>query len=99
MKYDEVLAEPGVDYGDGRGRTVIARHSRRYCRRNSTGISAMAILGDGESVAVHGGDQASRFLLVAGRRLDEPIARGGPFVMNTNEEIQQAIADYQSGNF
>ena len=43
--------------------------------------------------------QLDFFLLVAGRRLDEPIARGGPFVMNTNEEIRQAIADNKSGNF
>ncbi len=59
----------------------------------------MAILGDGESVVVETRDQAGRFLLVAGRKLDEPIARAGPFVMNTQSEIRQAIADYQSGNF
>ncbi len=39
---------------------------------------------------------ASRALLIAGRPLHEPIAAHGPFVMNTEAEIQQAIADYQS---
>ncbi len=39
----------------------------------------------------------SRFLLIAGKPLNEPVARGGPFVMNTREEIQQAFADYESG--
>ena len=59
----------------------------------------LAILGDGDAVEVHSKGMASRFLLVAGRRIDEPIARGGPFVMNTQDEIRQAFTDYQSGNF
>lgn len=40
-----------------------------------------------------------RFLLLTGRPLREPIARYGPFVMNTSEEIIQAIRDYQRGTF
>ncbi len=59
----------------------------------------LAILGDGDSLFVGTGDNASRFLLVAGKKLDEPIARAGPFVMNTPKEIKQAIADFQSGRF
>jgi len=42
---------------------------------------------------------ASRVLLIAGKPLGEPIAQHGPFVMNTNEEIFQAVRDYQSGSF
>ena len=38
-----------------------------------------------------------RFLLLAGKPIREPIVQYGPFVMNTREEIEQAIADYQSG--
>ncbi|MEW8260130.1 MAG: pirin-like C-terminal cupin domain-containing protein, partial [Candidatus Thiodiazotropha taylori] len=41
----------------------------------------------------------SRMILVAGEPLDEPIARGGPFVMNTQDEIKQAFSDYQEGRF
>ena len=40
---------------------------------------------------------STRFILVAGKPLHEPVARGGPFVMNTKEEILQAFEDYQSG--
>ncbi|NOR62540.1 MAG: quercetin 2,3-dioxygenase [Rhodobacteraceae bacterium] len=54
------------------------------------------ILGDGDSVALRG---AGLFLLIAGARLNEPVARGGPFVMNTRTEILQAFDDYRSGRF
>ncbi len=41
----------------------------------------------------------SKFLLISGKPIDEQIARGGPFVMNTKQEILQAIEDYHSGTF
>ena len=41
----------------------------------------------------------SKFLLISGKPIGEQIARGGPFVMNTKEEILQAIDDYHNGNF
>ncbi len=59
----------------------------------------LAVLGPGDAVNLRSGESAARLLLVAGRPIGEPIARYGPFVMNTREEIQQAFHDYQSGNF
>jgi len=56
-----------------------------------------AILSDGDSVALQAGSNGARFLLLAGRPLNEPIVQYGPFVMNTVEEIQQAVGDYQAG--
>tara|TARA_B100001123_G_scaffold83472_1_gene95505 strand:- start:437 stop:1162 length:726 start_codon:yes stop_codon:yes gene_type:complete len=41
----------------------------------------------------------SKFLLISGKPIGEPIARGGPFVMNTKQEILKAVEDYQTGNF
>ena len=58
----------------------------------------LAVLSSGDNINVIAqGD--SRFLLVAGKPINEPVARGGPFVMNTAEEIKQAFIDYQSGQF
>ena len=59
----------------------------------------LAVLtGEGE-VLIRASEQSARFLLVAGKPLNEPVARGGPFVMNTHEEIEQAFADYKQGLF
>ena len=59
----------------------------------------LAILGDGDAISLTGKAASNRLLLITGRAIEEPIARGGPFVMNTQEEIQQAFRDYKSGNF
>jgi len=58
---------------------------------------AAGVLGDGDAVTLTGGTEGARLILLAGRPLLEPIVQYGPFVMNTREEIEQAIRDYQSG--
>ncbi len=55
------------------------------------------LLSDGDSVSISAGETEARFLLLAGKPLKEPIVQYGPFVMNTREEIEQAVHDYQSG--
>ena len=59
----------------------------------------LAVLSLGDGVTVEGGPKGGRLILVAGRPLREPVAKYGPFVMNTPAEIHQAIADYQAGRF
>ncbi len=61
------------------------------------GTHAAGVLASGDQVEVTAGTDGARFLLLAGRPLGEPVAQYGPFVMNTREEIEQAIRDYQSG--
>jgi len=55
------------------------------------------VLTEGDQVELHAIDGPARFLLLAAAPLNEPIAQYGPFVMNTREEIEQAIADYNAG--
>lgn len=59
----------------------------------------LGVLSHGDKVSLRAGSEGARFLLVAGRPLNEPVARGGPFVMNTKAEIRQAFEDYDSGRF
>lgn len=75
----------GLD-GNGRGEFIEAVH--------------MAVFGDGNRVCVRAGDgSAVRFMLVAGAPFKEPIVPYGPFVMNTEEEIRQALSDLRNGTF
>ncbi len=60
---------------------------------------SLIVLDDGDSVEVEAADQPVRFLLISGQPLYEPIARYGPFVMNTREEIEQALRDLREGTF
>ncbi len=57
----------------------------------------LGLLNEGESIDISAGNNGAEFLLMAGPELNEPIARYGPFVMNTKEEIHQAILDFQNG--
>jgi len=55
--------------------------------------------GDGDHVRIAASEEAVRFLLVSGKPLNEPVARYGPFVMNTRQEIEQALLDLRNGTF
>tara|TARA_B100000963_G_C22632801_1_gene675876 strand:+ start:1357 stop:2199 length:843 start_codon:yes stop_codon:yes gene_type:complete len=67
-------------------------------RHSKTGDSNLILLDKGDKLKVKA-SKTSEFLLIAGKPIGEPIARGGPFVMNTKEEILQAIQDYHNGTF
>jgi len=59
----------------------------------------LAVFGRGDTVVVAATAPGTRAILVAGRPLREPVARYGPFVMNTREEIMQAVEDLRAGRF
>jgi redox-sensitive bicupin YhaK (pirin superfamily) len=59
--------------------------------------SHLGLLIDGDGVEIAAGTGHARVLLIGGRPLREPVVHYGPFVMNTVQEIEQAIRDYQSG--
>ena len=63
------------------------------------GPRQLGVLGQGDRVCLSSRSTGARFLLVAAKALHEPIARYGPFVMNTRAEIEQAIRDFNSGQF
>ena len=59
----------------------------------------LIVFGNGDRVTVRAADPGLRFLLVSGKPLNEPIARWGPFVMNTREEIEQTLEEIKNGTF
>lgn len=65
----------------------------------SLGRRRLGILAEGNQVSVTAKEQDARFLLISGQPLKEPVARGGPFVMNTKEEIMQAFDDFRHQRF
>jgi len=60
---------------------------------------SLVLFDSGDEVTVQAGEMGIRFLLVSGEPLPEPVAWNGPIVMNTQEELRQAFAEYQAGTF
>jgi len=63
------------------------------------GPDNLGIFSQGGNVTLAADERDARFLLIGGKPLGEPVARGGPFVMNTRAEVQQAFEDYRQGRF
>lgn len=73
------------------GDLLIADEQRQLTRGNA------GLLSTGDELKVRAGTENTRFLVISGKPINEPIVQYGPFVMNTNEEIEQAIQDYRAG--
>jgi redox-sensitive bicupin YhaK (pirin superfamily) len=80
--------EGGGRFGD------VADQSKKALSRHDLGV-----LSDGNTLRVQAASLGVRFLLIAGRPLNEPVARYGPFVMNTREQLLKAVDDFRTGRF
>ena len=100
--YLDVSLSPGETFSTnlplGHTAFVYVFQGQAMISNDNVGLDHLAVLSDGEQVWMSSVD-GGRLILVAGRPLGEPIARYGPFVMNTTHEVRQAIQDYQQGNF
>ena len=67
--------------------------------RDMSGDRTLIRFGTGDEVTVQAGEHGVRFLLISGAPLQEPVAWHGPIVMNTKEELQQAMRDLRNGTF
>ncbi len=90
--------EQAVGAGDNSFLFVIEGELHVGDRLQPLGRRLLGILGPGDTVRVSS-EHGARFLLVSAQPLNEPVARGGPFVMNTREEIIQAFDDYRHNRF
>jgi len=68
-------------------------------QRDETGNRSLVLFDSGDQVVVQAGDEGIRFLLVSGKPLEEPVAWQGPIVMNTQEQLRQAMSDLRAGTF
>ncbi|MCI4358507.1 MAG: pirin family protein [Thermoplasmata archaeon] len=85
--------------GEGSGPTAPGSDRPAGAQPAPTGPGHTLLYGDGDAVRIRAGSGGVRFLLGAGRPLHEPVAWYGPIVMNTREEIAQALADLRQGTF
>jgi redox-sensitive bicupin YhaK (pirin superfamily) len=67
--------------------------------RERTGNRSLVVFDSGDEVTVQAGDEGIRFLLISGKPIEEPVAWYGPIVMNTQAELQQAVAELRNGTF
>jgi redox-sensitive bicupin YhaK (pirin superfamily) len=104
-KFVDVMLPPGATFREdvARGHTAFAYldHGETLFgpERKPVRGPALVIFGDGDLVEASAGPAGGRFLLAAARPLGEPIARYGPFVMNTRAEIEQTLQDLRTGHF
>lgn len=62
-------------------------------------LSVLFLFNQGEDLFIQTGSDGARVILVSGKPIQEPIAWGGPIVMNTNDELQEAFIELESGTF
>ncbi|HET7163986.1 MAG TPA: pirin-like C-terminal cupin domain-containing protein, partial [Pseudolabrys sp.] len=67
--------------------------------REKVGDRSLVLFDSGDEITVQAGEKGIRFLLVSGKPIQEPVAWYGPIVMNTQAELQQAVAELRSGTF
>ena len=102
-KFVDVVLPAGTTFRETvpRGHTTFAYVDDGEVRFGERAVRAPALVvfGDGDVIEASAGSAGGRFLLAAARPLREPVARYGPFVMNTRAEIEQTLADLRSGRF
>jgi redox-sensitive bicupin YhaK (pirin superfamily) len=101
--YWDVHLEPGATF---EARLPSQHNAFVYAYEGEAGVGeekkalphrAAGLLSTGDTVSLVAGPKGARVLVLAGKPIGEPVVQYGPFVMNTREEIEQAIADYQAG--
>ena len=78
---------------------VLTEQADDSVRREMTGNRSLVLFDRGDEVVVQAGDEGIRFLLVSGKPIEEPVAWHGPIVMNTQEQLRQAVNELRAGTF
>ncbi len=94
-----VFAGSGDFRGASRPFGVLTEKDDDSVVREATGNRSLVLFDSGDEVTVQAGPEGIRFLLVSGKPLEEPVAWYGPIVMNTHDELRQAIKELNDGTF
>jgi redox-sensitive bicupin YhaK (pirin superfamily) len=78
---------------------VLTEKSDDSIVRETVGNRSLVLFDRGDEVTVQAGDEGMRFLLVSGKPIKEPVAWYGPIVMNTEDQLRQAISELNAGTF
>ena len=78
---------------------VLTEQADDSVRREMTGNRSLVLFDRGDEVVVQAGEEGIRFLLVSGKPIEEPVAWYGPIVMNTQEQLRQAVSELRAGTF
>ena len=106
IEYLDITLEPGAEFEHTikKGYRVFAYviEGIGYFdneKKMNIGTENLVIFKDGNEVKITANDRLLRFLLISGKPIGEPVAWGGPIVMNTQEELQVAFNEYRNGTF
>jgi redox-sensitive bicupin YhaK (pirin superfamily) len=96
-----VFAGSGTFRDASEPRGVLTEHvdGSDALTRDDTGNRSLVLFDSGDEVVVQAGDEGIRFLLVSGKPIEEPVAWYGPIVMNTQAQLQEAVAELRNGTF
>jgi quercetin 2,3-dioxygenase len=101
--YFDIELPAGAEFNErvpaDRSALVVVHAGRVAIGEKTVEAVGLAELGKGDTVSLRAVDGPAHALLIAGTPLNEPVAWHGPFVMNTYEELVQAVEDYQAGRF
>ena len=100
MLYHDIYLQPNIDFEifiENGWNAFIYVYEGSIIIDQKVYKTQMAILEQTGNLKLNAGNDGAQYILVAGEPLNEPVARGGPFVMNTKSEVLQAFTDYQNG--
>lgn len=103
VSYMDVLAKPETYFTheapDGHNALIFVYEGAVEIDGQQVDTHRLAILSQEGSITVKSGSKGAGFLVMTGQPIGEPVAKMGPFVMNTQEELRQAVMDFRAGRF